>query len=104
VHLLLDGAGDAEVVFDLDVYDARQTDHAWVHSKAMLIYREEDGVPEGLRPGDTFEELLWQPLDAGTVNSVPSAQAAQIREAVRKLTGEGHMVLERATELLDRTG
>ncbi len=99
-----DDVGDAEEVFDGEVYDARQTDHAWVHSKAMLIYREADGAPDGLSPGDAFEQLLWQPLDAPTVNSLPSAQAAQIREAVRTLAGEGHIVLESATELLERTG
>ena len=53
---------------------------------------------------EAFEELVWQPLDASTVNSVPSAQAAQVREAVRALIGEGRIVLERATELLERTG
>ncbi|MHC5028680.1 MAG: phosphotransferase, partial [Planctomycetota bacterium] len=35
-----DGVGDAEIVFDQAAYDARQTDHAWVHAKAMLVYRE----------------------------------------------------------------
>jgi ADP-ribose pyrophosphatase len=99
-----DSTGDAEQVFDGDVYDARQTDHAWVHSQAMLIHREESAVPEGLAPGGAFEELLWQPLDAAAINAVPPAQAGQIRAAIGVMAGHGHLSPAASAELLERTG
>lgn len=99
-----DATGDAESVFAGEVYDARQTDHAWVHSEAMLIHREQDAVPEGLAPGGAFEELLWQPLDAAAINTVPPAQAGQIRAAIEVLAGRGHLSPEASAELLQRTG
>lgn len=90
-------------VFDGYTFDPRQTDHAWVESKSYLFHAAVGAVPGRFEPGGGFDEIKWWPLDAGTVNRVPSGQARLIREAVTKLMESGSMQKRRAERLLAAT-
>ncbi len=54
--------------------------------------------------GEHFDEVRWWPLEADTVNRVPSGQARFIRESVTKLMESGQMEKSQAEHLLARTG
>jgi ADP-ribose pyrophosphatase len=95
---------NGEVVFEGYMYDARQTDHAWVETRAYLYPIERDAVKDTLQAGEEFDEVRWWPLEADTVNRVPSGQARLIREAVTKLMESGRMEKSQAERLLARTG
>jgi ADP-ribose pyrophosphatase len=85
-------------------YDPRQTDHAWVETQALLFLDEEGSLPDLLVPGGDFEEIKWWPLDATTINRVPSTQALCLRSAVQRLTETGRLVHDIAQVILERTG
>ncbi len=78
-------------VFDGYTFDPRQTDHAWVESRSFLFVAAADDVPGRFEPGGEFDEIKWWPLDAKTVNRVPSGQARMIRESLKKLMGTGRI-------------
>ncbi len=94
---------EGEVVFEGYTYDIRQTDHAWVESKAFLFALGSD-APDRFQAGGLFEEVKWYPLSADTVNQVPSGQARFIREAIERLRDAGTLDDEQAAALLARTG
>ena len=94
---------EGEVVFEGYTYDIRQTDHAWVESKAFLFALGSD-APDRFQAGGLFEEVKWYPLSANTVNQVPSGQARFIREAIERLRDAGTLDDEQAAALLARTG
>ena len=91
-------------MFDGYTYDARQTDHAWVESRAFVVAVDADQAPEHFTPGGEFEELKWWPLDAATANRVPSGQAPFLREAVIQLKEAGRMDADTADSFLAKTG
>jgi ADP-ribose pyrophosphatase YjhB (NUDIX family) len=97
-------AGSAEVLFEGYNYDPRQTDHAWVETRALLFLDAEGQLPDLLVPGGDFEEIKWWPLDADTINRVPSGQAVFLRAAVRRLTETGRLQSAAAESLLASTG
>jgi hypothetical protein len=93
-----------EVVYGGYTFDPRQTDHAWVESRVSLIVVD-GGLRRGsLRPGGEFDEIRWWPLEAATVNRVPSGQARFVRETVTKLVEKGRIDRELADSLLAATG
>ena len=98
------GAEPAEQVFDGYTYDARQTDHAWVESRAFVVAVDANRAPESFTPGGEFEELRWLPLDAATANRVPSGQAPFLRGAVTHLKDAGRMDAAMADAFLAKTG
>jgi len=73
------------------VYDPRQTDHAWVESRAFLVTPDSDEAPDLFEAPDHFQEVGWWPLSADAVNRMPSAQAAMIRSALERMR-ESHRV------------
>jgi hypothetical protein len=85
-------------------YDFRQTDHAWVETRALLFFDAEGTLPDLLTPGAGFEEVKWQPLDAATINRVPSGQAVYLRAAVQSLGDSGRLASATAESLLASTG
>ena len=93
-----------EVTSEGYVYDSRQTDHAWVVSRAYLVAAEDGNAPDLFTPTDYFPEVGWWPLDAETINRIPAGQASMIRGALEKLRDAGRLAADRATELLARTG
>jgi ADP-ribose pyrophosphatase len=93
-----------EVVFEGHTYDPRQTDHAWVETRAYLYLLDVAGVAETFEPGEHFDEVRWWPLEAETVNRVPSGQARFIRESITRLMESGSMEKSAAESLLARTG
>jgi ADP-ribose pyrophosphatase len=93
-----------EVVFEDYTYDPRQTDHAWVETLAYLYFVDADAAADVFDPGEHFDEVRWWPLEADTVNRVPSGQARFIRESVTKLMESGQMEKSQAEHLLARTG
>ena len=100
------GADDVtqQVVFEGYTYDPRQTDHAWVESRAYLMFDDQDSFPGSFEPGGEFDEVKWWPFEAETVNRVPSGLARFIREAVKVLEESGRMESTTAEFLLARTG
>ncbi len=93
-----------EVVYQGFTYDRRQTDHAWVESQAYSIHLEADGLAGRLEPGGEFDEIQWWPLNAKTVNRVPSGQALFVRGSIEALVEAGKMDAAVAESLLSRTG
>ena len=97
----LKGAG-FDIVFEGYTYDARQTDNAWVESRAFLVLPED--APTLLRAAGEFDEIKWRPLDAETVNRLPSDQARFVRESVSRLVESGQLDENSAESLLTSTG
>jgi ADP-ribose pyrophosphatase len=94
-------AGD--VLSEGYVYDARQTDHAWVEQRAYLIPASED-VPDLFEPSGAFDEVSWWPLNADNARRIPSGQAGQARLAVERLRDSGFISADQAERLLSRMG
>ncbi len=91
-------------VYEGYIYDARQTDHAWVETCAFLLEAEPAERLVGDRPGNPFSEIGWLPLDADTINRIPSVQAGLVREAVRRMASTNRMESDKATAILAATG
>lgn len=111
------GMNQAEIVFQGYTYDPRQTDHAWVESRAYLLFDDDDAFFDNLTPWSRtwqavssaevepeHDEVKWWPLDAATVNRVPPGSAHFIRESVRVLMDSGRMGAVQAERLLSGTG
>jgi ADP-ribose pyrophosphatase len=96
------GDGPCSTVFEGYTYDSRQTDNAWVESRAFLVLPAE--APSLLTSGGEFDETKWWPLDDETVNRVPAGQARFIRESVPRLIESGRMDQAAADRLLASTG
>ena len=92
-----------EVLSEGYIYDARQTDHAWVEQRAYLIPPSED-LPDLFEPPGAFDDVSWWPLDADTGSRIPSGQAEQTRLAVERLRDSGTISADQAERLLLRTG
>ena len=90
-------------VFDGYTFDPRHTDHAWVESRSYLFSTEADAVPGRFEAGGEFDEIKWWPLDAKTVNRVPSGQARLIRESLTKLMEMERIEKSLAEKLLGAT-
>jgi ADP-ribose pyrophosphatase len=98
------GEVDPVIVFEDFTYDRRQTDHAWVESRAYMLHLDASGAPISFEPGGDFDEIQWWPLDADTVNRVPSGQALFIRSTVEALVESGRLGAGVGEDLLARTG
>jgi ADP-ribose pyrophosphatase len=98
------GETEAEVVFEGFTYDRRQTDHAWVETRAFLLHGGVEDQPATFAPGGAFDEIRWWPLDADTVNRLPSDQAQFVRESVTRLVETGRLDQSQGEHLLERTG
>ena len=96
------GALGGDLLSDGFAYDARQTDHAWVTSRAYLLLPEH--APTHLTAGGDFDTVKWWPLKAETVNQVPSDQARFIREGVLALVEQGRYERAEADALIAATG
>ncbi len=112
------GSVQGEIVFEGYTYSRRQTDHAWIESRAYLLYDADGSFPDmgatswsrafrvpgaGGEPSQ-FDEVKWWPLDAETVNRVSSGPASFIRASVRALMESGRMERAVAERLLSKTG
>ncbi|HEX6886018.1 MAG TPA: NUDIX domain-containing protein [Planctomycetota bacterium] len=93
-----------EPIAEAYTFDARQTDHAWVETRVFLLHDEAGVLPDVLAVGGGFDTLQWWPLNAETVNRVPSDQARFLRTAVERLAATGRLEAARARSLLARTG
>jgi ADP-ribose pyrophosphatase len=94
----------SELVFDGYTYDPRQTDHAWVETLAYFYLVSVSSSTGALDSRGEFDEVKWWPLDAETINRVPSGQSRFIREAVVKMREIGQMEESVAAGLLSATG
>jgi ADP-ribose pyrophosphatase len=92
------------VVSEGYTYDPRQTDHAWVESCVELFLAGSGLGQSSFSPGGEFDEVEWWPLEAATVNRVPSGQARYLRDSITKLAREGQMNEAQAEKLLATTG
>ena len=93
-----------EAVFDGFTYDRRQTDHAWVESRAYLFHGQLDAMPGSLEAVGEFDEVRWWPLEPETVNRLPSDQAQFLRAAVARLMETDRLPRSVGEGLLERTG
>jgi ADP-ribose pyrophosphatase len=96
------GGTVGELVFEGYTYDPRQTDNAWVESRAFLIVAQD--VPPLLEAGGEFDEVKWWPLEAETVNRIPADQARIIRESIPFLEATGVVDAHVGEGLLASTG
>ena len=98
------GEAESDSVMAGYIYDSRQTDHAWVEIEAFLFCFDKSETPSSFPSGGEFEELVWCPLDADSVNQLPSQEAILARAAVKQLATSGRMDESRASDLLAATG
>jgi ADP-ribose pyrophosphatase len=98
------GVRDDHVVHEGYFYDPRQTDHAWVEIRAGLAVVEFDDAPREFVPGGDFETVRWMPVDADTVNRMPSAEARFVQQALRHLQQDGTIGDATAQQVLSRSG
>jgi ADP-ribose pyrophosphatase len=91
-------------IFEGFFYDPRQTDHAWVEMRTFLFFMDFDAAPQRFEPGSDFEEVRWMPLDAETVNRIPSNEARLIRRSIKHLQQTSAIDDAMATRLLAATG
>jgi hypothetical protein len=61
-------------------------------------------LPDGGEVSAEFDEVSWQPLEAETVNQLPSGHARVVRDAVARQRATGALAEDAATRLLARTG
>jgi ADP-ribose pyrophosphatase len=96
------GSAEARLVAEGYTYDARQTDNAWVETRAFLIHSAD--APTLFEPGGEFDEVRWRTLEAETVNRLPADQAVLVRGALPILIEAELMDQEAADRLLGSTG
>jgi ADP-ribose diphosphatase len=97
-------ADPGELIVEEFTFDARQTDHAWVETRVFLTFDAAGELPDVLAVGGGFDTLQWWPLNAETVNRVPSDQADFLRVSVERLAATGRLESAVAKALLARTG
>jgi ADP-ribose pyrophosphatase YjhB (NUDIX family) len=85
-------------------FDARQTDHAWVESRAYLFSSEEANLPDLFEGSATFDSLGWWPLSAKTMARIPSEQAGLVRSGLEHARDAGQVDADLVDRLLARTG
>jgi ADP-ribose pyrophosphatase len=83
-------------------YDPRQTDNAWVESRVFMVPGEK--APPLFRAGADFDEVKWWPLDASTLNQLPSDHSRFVREVLPHVVEAGQMDSAQADQLLVSTG
>ena len=91
-------------MFEGYTYDPRQTDHAWVESRAYLIVEKETDTPDTFNSSGNYEEVKWMPLNSDTVNRFPARQAQFVRDAVRQMIVEDVLAADQAELMLAKTG
>ena len=91
-------------MFEGYTYDPRQTDHAWVESRAYLILTQDEDAPDTFVAPDNYEEVKWSPLDSDVVNRLPARQARFVREAVPRVVEASVLTADQAESLLAKTG
>jgi ADP-ribose pyrophosphatase len=94
----------SEVIVEEATLDPRQTDHAWVETRADLFFDAEREAPELLAAGGDFESVQWWPLCAETINRVASGQAGLLRASIERLSAQGRLERAAARTLLASTG
>jgi ADP-ribose pyrophosphatase len=92
-----------DTVFEGQLYDRRQTDHAWVEAEGLLVHVGSSPL-QAANASAEFDEVGWHPLTAETVNRLPSGHARIARAAVERLRELGILSAEDAGALLARTG
>jgi ADP-ribose pyrophosphatase len=97
-------SGSGEIIFQGYNYDPRQTDHAWAELNTYLFLQGVEDYPAVMKPGDSFDEVIWLLLDPDSINHVPSWQALFIRDAIRHLRKTGQIQDDSASGLLSDTG
>ncbi|MHC4825353.1 MAG: NUDIX domain-containing protein, partial [Planctomycetota bacterium] len=85
-------------------YDARQTDHAWVEIRSFLAVVDFEDAPREFRPGGDFEAVRWMPVDAETINRMPSAEGRFVQQAIRHLEQDGRIGDSMASQELATSG
>ena len=98
------GAAGSAIVFEGQTYDPRQTDHAWVESRAYLVMAQDEDAPDTFAATDNYDEVKWSPLNGDVVNRLPARQARFVREAFRRLVDAGLLAADQAESLLAKTG
>ena len=97
--------GGGKVVKEGYTYDRRQTDHAWVEARATLFLLDsEEDVPALFDAGGDWEQVAWWPLDAETINRMPTGQADIVRKTLQLLTEAGAIDEAAGRLLLAKTG
>lgn len=92
----------AQVLHEGYLYDARQTDHAWIH--AISYHFHLAGEQPELRSTVPGGVLKWTPLTAELINEFPSGTAAMLRKAVAALQASNAIDGAAAALLLKHTG
>ena len=81
----------------------RLENHGLAFDDLTVDYIDNRHVHEG-SPGGDFETVRWMPVDADTVNRMPSAEARFVQQALRHLQQDGTIGDAMAQQVLSRSG
>jgi hypothetical protein len=97
------GTAKAEVLYEGYLYDARQTDHAWVVARCCLVHTESESASDSKNPGHV-KSCTWKELSPKIVNQLHRSRAFLVREAVQSLSDRNLIARDFARSVLERTG
>ncbi len=97
------GSAPAEDLYEGYLYDARQTDHAWVVAKCCLVHLESESASE-IKNSFNAKALTWKALSPEIVNQLHRSRAFLVREAVQSLSDRNLIARDFARIVLERTG
>lgn len=83
------------------LYDARQTDNAWVETKAYLLYWKDE---KGSEEADKDSGKLWKEMDHVMINNLYSSHGSIVRKAIQYLYDESWNTETFVYNILDKTG
>jgi ADP-ribose diphosphatase len=93
----------ASVLHEGYLYDARQTDNAWIHATSYLFHLDEDVLsePPALDGGTA---LHWKTMTPELVNQFTASHASILRNAMQSLFEQGIIDESTASFILKQTG
>jgi len=93
---------DLHTVSTTYTYDPRQTDHAWVSTLLTWVELPRESAVQ-ITDASTFDEVHWWPISAEIINTLPSTQAALVREFIASLDPSETTSLGDTSAILART-
>ncbi|MCB2205994.1 phosphotransferase [bacterium] len=94
-------AGSTKLLYQDYLYDARQTDNAWIYAYGFLLHTESETSVQSYKPWCT---LRWTELTPELINRFSTGKAAILRSAVESLLQSGRVKEEIAMEILRKSG
>ncbi|PLX22366.1 MAG: hypothetical protein C0600_16680 [Ignavibacteria bacterium] len=95
-------SANATHLFQDYLYDARQTDNAWIHGIAYLLHL--DNEESEVKAHKSQCRLRWQELTPEQINQFSIGKATILRNAVTELKKQGILEVQLAMDILGKSG